>query len=58
LLPGKANEGDEAFNTHGGGIRNACGILMENRRNIPFGKPNRRVDKNIKIILNICGRKF
>jgi hypothetical protein len=34
-----------------GGIKNACGILMETRRNIPFGTPNRRVDNNIKMDL-------
>jgi hypothetical protein len=31
-----------------GGIRNACRILIVTRRNIPFGKPNRRVVKILK----------
>jgi hypothetical protein len=39
-------------------IRNACGIFMKNRRNIPFGKPNNRVDKNIKKDLKYIWQKI
>jgi hypothetical protein len=31
---------------------------MENRRNIPFGKPNRRVDNNIKMDLKQIWKKI